>query len=232
MSTKFEQTNIAIVLDRSGSMVKHRIETLACLNNYLDGARKDENLKEANLELALFDAPFSDPAIDVIRLGAPINMKDLTEEEFVPRGWTPLYDAIGHGIASLDARLKASGSKKAILVVITDGQENKSKEFNFDTISKAIKERQEQGWQVLFLSADLQAAQQGIELGVRAGSTASFGTGMAQYRMLGEKMMKANSFYARGDAHDLAATASMDAFSDEDRKDIGDELGKKDKGRP
>lgn len=228
MATKYEQTHISLVLDRSGSMIRHKIETIASVNTYLDGARKDEDLKEADLELSLFDAPIDKAEIDVIRSGAPINMKNVTEDDFVPRGWTPLYDAIGHGIASLDARLKQTGSKKAILVVVTDGEENRSKEHTFETISKAIKDRQDQGWLVIFLGAGLSAAKQGLELGVRGASTASYGTGKFQMRVMSESLLKSNKFYARASADDAFAVAStMDTFSDEDREKMGDELGAK-----
>lgn len=229
MTVKYEQTHISIVLDRSGSMVKHREETIASVNNYLDGARKDEALKEADLELTLFDAPMEKAEIEVVRTGAPINMKDISPDDFVPRGWTPLFDAIGHGVASLDARLKASGSKKAILAVVTDGEENKSKEFTYETINKLIRDRQAAGWQVIFLGAGLQAAEQGLALGIRGASVSSFGTGKAQYRMMSEGLLKANRAYAQASADDAGYVAqTMDTFTEQDRKDMGDELGKKD----
>src|SRR5262249_8651844 len=139
---------------------------------YLADARKDAVLKESDLELTIFDSQ----SIDTIRAGAPIALADITADDYQPRGGTPLYDAIGRGIDSLDDRLAKSGSKTAILAAMTDGQENASKRHNHSSISELIKGRQAAGWLVIFLGAGIENAMQGTSLGVRQASTASIGT--------------------------------------------------------
>lgn len=219
--TKFEQTHIEMVLDRSGSMSTCRIETITAVNQYLADARKDANLKEADFGLSIFDSQ----SIDQIRDGAPVKITDISEEDFVPRGWTPLYDAVGRGIDRLDGKLKASGSTKAILVVVTDGAENASKKYTHGAITELIAARQGAGWMVIFLGAGLAAAQQGVSLGVRAGYMANIGTSEANLGATMGNLRSMNAKYA-ATAGGAATMDFMDSgeaeFSAEQRKDMGD----------
>jgi hypothetical protein len=71
------------------------------------------------------------------------------------------------------------------MVIITDGQENASREFNKAQVEKLIKDRQEKdGWQFVFLSADLAAIGDAVKSGVKFSSSMVFdkdahGTAMA-----------------------------------------------------
>lgn len=190
--TKFEQTHIAMVLDRSGSMGVCRMETIEAVNKYLLEARQDANLKEADFELTIFDSQ----SIDTIRAGAPLSIADITVGDYEPRGGTPLYDAIGRGIDSLDGKLAASGSGKAILVIVTDGAENASRKYGHAAISELIKARQAAGWLIVFLGAGLDAAQQGTALGINAGTTASIAMDSASLQNVGSAIYSMNAGYA------------------------------------
>lgn len=217
--TKFENTHISLVLDRSGSMNSCRDETLSAVNGYLDSARKDDALKESDFELTLFDSQ----GIDTIRSGAPCNLPDLTLDEFVPRSMTPLFDAIGRGIESLDARLAKSGDKKAILVVVTDGFENSSKKHSLSSIQELIAAKQKAGWLVIFLGAGLEAAQQGLAMGFRAATVANIGLSRSNLSASGQSLYGMNRSYANTQSFDEAqAVASSASFSDEERAAMGD----------
>lgn len=215
--TTFEQTHICIILDRSGSMESCRVEAIGSVNAYLADARKDSVLKKADLELTIFDSQ----SIDTIRSGAPIALADITKDDYQPRGSTPLYDAIGRGIDSLDTSLAKSGSSKAILVVMTDGQENASKRHSHASLSEVIKTRQAKGWLMIFLGAGLENAMQGMSLGVRAGSTASIGTDEQSLRSVSKSMYAMSATYAAVAPMEFMESAQA-SFSAEARKDMGD----------
>jgi len=116
----------------------------------------------------------------VLHQFTPINeVPELTRETYVPRAGTPLLDAIGRGINDLDQKLALLDDKGkpsgVIFVVITDGQENASKEFRRDQIVKMIKEKQEKDdWQFVFLSADLETINDALNFGFRDKSVMSF----------------------------------------------------------
>jgi len=70
-----------------------------------------------------------------------------------------LYDAIGKSINDL------GNKKNVVMCVVTDGEENSSKEFNYDTVKKLISEKTDKGWKFDFLSSDLKAVKHSMDLG-------------------------------------------------------------------
>jgi uncharacterized protein YegL len=211
-----------MVLDRSGSMASCCDNTIEAVNKYLLEGRQDANMKTADFELVIFDSE----SIDTIRNATLEAVSDISREDYVPRGGTPLYDAIGRGIDNLDAKIAASnanGGGKAILVIVTDGEENSSRKYNHAAISELIKARQAAGWLVVFLGAGLNAAQQGIHLGVHAGKTANIGTDRAALRSSSQAMYAMSAGYAATmDFKEAQAYSAGAEFSADDRRAMGD----------
>lgn len=66
----------------------------------------------------------------------------LTAQQFVPRGSTPILDAIGQLVERVDGRIAAGGNPADQLVVIfTDGYENASVHFSGRRVSDLIDDR-------------------------------------------------------------------------------------------
>ncbi|MFS8884848.1 hypothetical protein [Synechococcus sp. H70.2] len=67
---------------------------------------------------------------------------ELTRETYVPRAFTPLLDAIGRGINDLESSLSKLGEAdrpaRVLMVVVTDGQENASREFRKEQIERRM----------------------------------------------------------------------------------------------
>ena len=114
----------------------------------------------ATLTLVQFDS--QDP-YEIIQRFKPVQeVPELTRATFVPRASTPLLDAMGRGINDLEkaiADMKVDDRpSRVVFVVITDGQENASREFRKEQVAQMIKERTEKDdWQFVFLSADMGA---------------------------------------------------------------------------
>lgn len=162
-------THIAIILDRTGSMQSIRDDTIGGFNTFL--AEQQAQPGQATLTLVQFDS--QDP-YEIIHRVVPIaDVPPLTAATFVPRASTPLLDAVGRGIGDLDASLaampEAERPGRVVFVIVTDGQENASREFRKDDIVRMIGERTEQGdWQFVFLSADLAAFHDAGHYGIAA----------------------------------------------------------------
>ena len=110
---------------------------------------------------------------------APIDaVRPLGARDFVPRGTTPLLDAVGRTLLATELWLAqqpvASRAEQTIFVVITDGQENASREFNLARVRELIQSKEALGWQIVFLSADLGAFNEAGELGIAEGKRALF----------------------------------------------------------
>jgi hypothetical protein len=169
---KDDYTHIAIILDRTGSMETIRDDTIGGFNAFLNTQKAAPGL--ASLTLVQFDS--QDPYEIVYRFKPLAEVPELTRETFVPRANTPLLDAVGRGINDLEKSLVEIAEEdrpaRVVMVLITDGQENASREFRKDQIEKMIKEKQEKSaWQFVFLSADLAAIGDALATGMHAAST-------------------------------------------------------------
>lgn len=172
---KKNYTHLSVILDRTGSMESIRDDTIGGFNAFLKKQQAEKG--KATLTLVQFDS--QDP-YEVIHRFEPIGkIPELTRDTFVPRANTPLLDAMGRGINDLEqslAEMKAGARpSKIVMVIVTDGQENASREFNRDQIAKMVTEKTEKaGWQFVFLSADLAAIGDARRSGIRADSSLLF----------------------------------------------------------
>lgn len=133
--------NVYILLDRSGSMSSLWEEAIGSINAYVN---KLDN--KTNIFLATFD----DQGYDVLRNSKVKDWKDVGARESSPRGMTPLYDSC----ARIMNRAIEDKNDRTILVVMTDGVENCSKEYNREQIKAKIKEFEKYKWEVVFLGAN------------------------------------------------------------------------------
>ena len=142
--------NIRIVLDRSGSMKGSEKVTIDALNTYLSDIKKTgvKGLITLNtFDSISIDTPINEVHIDDLQ-GFSLNLLE-------PRGSTPLFDAIGYAIFSLqNINIDSRSDDKKVLVIVTDGRENSSREYNYANISEMIKEKEDSGWLIIYLGAD------------------------------------------------------------------------------
>lgn len=73
--------------------------------------------------------------------------------EYRPGGMTALHDCLGMVI---DNKLKSERSENVTMVIITDGQENASKEYTHQQIKDLITEAEENhNWNVSYIGANV-----------------------------------------------------------------------------
>lgn len=154
-----------LLLDRTGSMSDKWTETLSGINGYVSElATKGV---EADVTLAMFDSQ-EGFRFDVIRSSVKVaNWQKVTAEEAYPRGWTPLYDAIGR----ITAMAEQDAPDKAVIVVMTDGEENASTEMRREQAKAALDRCRARNWQVVFLGVGFDSFNQSASLGVGAAQT-------------------------------------------------------------
>ena len=188
-----------ILLDRSGSMSGRWSEALGSINAYVKELAKGS----ATVTLATFDS-VGDMKYEVLRDAVPsAEWKDVTDADAQPRGGTPLLDAIGRAVSAIESR---AGDKK-ILIVMTDGEENQSREMNKVSAKAALDRFEKRGWQVVFLGADFDAFGQAATVGV--------GTAKVMRLHAGSYACAMADLGAKSFAYSNAGTEV--AFNDEDR---------------
>ena len=172
---KDDYTHITVILDRTGSMEAIRDDTIGGFNAFLRQQKAEPGF--ATLTLVQFDS--QDPYEIVHQFKALAAVPELTRKTLVPRASTPLLDAMGRGINDLEKRLadlrEDARPARVVMVIITDGQENASREFRKEQIQKMIQEKQDKhDWQFVFLSADLAAIDDALASGVHVRSAMAF----------------------------------------------------------
>jgi hypothetical protein len=186
-----ELTAILMILDRSGSMTPLADDTVGGFNNFITQQKAEPG--DAVVTLVLFNHEY-----EAVYNAVPIaKVEPMTVKSYNPGGNTALLDAIGRGVHDLGSKLAAMDEKdrpgKVIVVIMTDGQENASKECKREQIKKLIEEQTSRySWSFLFLGANIDAFAEAGGLGVARASTANFvatGQGVRNsLRMVGESV--------------------------------------------
>jgi Mg-chelatase subunit ChlD len=157
MDTKNQKTNIykVVILVRSGSMdtIKQEAingynETLAAINI---AQAKYADTQAHFVTLVTFDSELTDTVYDRVPCSEAAK---LTEKTYQPGAMTPLYDAMGMTLSKFRTSLDDAADNKVLVTIITDGQENASKEFSGKQIHKLVAELKEKGWVFAYIGAN------------------------------------------------------------------------------
>ena len=170
---KNNTADITIILDRSGSMASIAKQTINGFNDFVGQQR--ELPVETTLSLVQFDDVY-----EAVHEGVPIQGIPLLDEgTFVPRGSTALLDAIGKTIDETGERLASlpedQRPAKVVVVIITDGYENSSTQFNWKEIEEKITHQRDiYKWEFLFLGANQDAIATAANVGIRRSSSLTY----------------------------------------------------------
>lgn len=169
-------TLIAVVLDESGSMSSVRDSTIAGLNEFVQAQAASEGAGEAYLTVIKFDAPSIKPLCENQLVTI---MKGFTRADYQPNGGTNLMDAIGYTLNRVNGVLEsvpAAERPGVLVVIITDGHENSSREYNSAQIKEMVKLAEAQDWTFTFLGANVDAFTMGGSFGMGASNTVNYST--------------------------------------------------------
>ena len=212
-------TDITFLLDRSGSMQSICNDVIGGFNSFLDEQKRQPG--ECAITLIQFDS--------VNTHEVTISTRNVREADrlnlgtFVPRGGTPLLDAMCEAIDATGARLKALPQHqrpgKVVFVVFTDGAENQSQKYTKDDLAERIKHQQDKyNWQFVFLGANFDAFAMGNSLGIARGSTMTYaatagGTKLA-FASMSHSMADYRSKRTTSASYSLDPKAQEDALKD------------------
>jgi len=160
--------NLSVVLDRSGSMQSIASDMIGGFVAFIDEQRQAEG--ECRVTLVQFD---SEDPFEVLVDGQPLASVRPDARKYVPRGATPLLDAVGRMIARIDAgiaerRELGKPEEDQIVLIVTDGLENASLEYTLAAIKGLIEARRADGWVFAFLGADQDSFAEGGRMGFSA----------------------------------------------------------------
>ena len=141
-----------IILDESGSMQSIKPAAINGMNETVQSIRAAQK-KHEDQEHVVTLVSFNSSAIKTIYDCVPsAEVKELTDNDYIPDCCTPLYDAMGHAINAL--RPKVGSEDKVLVTVITDGEENSSTEYSGKAIKALVEELKGKGWVFAYIGAN------------------------------------------------------------------------------
>lgn len=156
-----KKTEIVLIIDNSGSMWATKTDMEGGLKTFLEKQREESgvcNITQYN---------FSDKLKKVFE---NVDVNKVGEITIVPSGNTALYDAVGGAINEVGARLAKTNKKDrpdlVVVVTVSDGQNNSSKEFTQEQVKNMIQHQENvYSWQFTFLGEGLDVQNSGIQTG-------------------------------------------------------------------
>ncbi len=159
-----------ILLDRSGSMGSLWKEAINSINEYVKKLA-DDNVDTGVTLMAFDQGP--DGKLDLVKMQDRILPKTWlavkADGVVTPRGMTPLNDAVGRIVAMAEA----GNYDKVAIIIMTDGQENASRELSVAQAKALLDKCRAKNWQVIFLGANFDNVAQATSYGNAAGQTIS-----------------------------------------------------------
>lgn len=164
---------VLVILDESGSMGNKRSDVIGGFNQFLIDQKKDST--PCRLMLTKFNTVCTSVEFGngsgKSKISNIQDIPELTEKTYLPGGNTALYDAVAETIRNAEREKK--DDERVLCVVVTDGEENSSRETTLEQIKELIQQRAEtQGWTFLYIGENPEKWAAGI--GVPIGTTSGY----------------------------------------------------------
>lgn len=171
-----DYSDITLLVDRSGSMATCKADMDAGIRFFVDEQKKQTGITK--LTLCQFDHTYEE-----VFTGVPI--QHVAPYSLEPRGSTALLDSLGKAILNTGKRLAALKEEErpglVVFVIVTDGQENASREFTKAKIKEMIEHQQTvYNWKFTFLGADQDAFAEASAIGLDVSTAANYVKGNEQ----------------------------------------------------
>ena len=140
-----------IIIDESGSMQSIKTAAIDSVNETIQTIRSAQK-KHENQEHFVSLVTFNDDVKTIYKCVPVDEIKELTSETYQPDCWTALYDAMGISLNAL--RPKVAEDDKVLVTVVTDGEENASKEYSGRAIKALVDELKAKGWVFAYMGAN------------------------------------------------------------------------------
>ena len=161
---KKDLTELVFIIDRSGSMSGLESDTIGGFNSMLAKQKKNEG--EAFVTTVLFNN-----SVTTLHDRVSIDtVNPMTDDDYVPGGTTALIDAIGETIKHISDIHKYAREEDVpehtMFIITTDGLENASRRYTADEVRAMIEEKKKNGWEFLFLGANIDAVKTARHFGI------------------------------------------------------------------
>lgn len=164
-------TELIFIVDKSGSMMGLENDTIGGINSTIEKNKQVEG--KATVTIVFFDT-----VMTTIMENVDIQeCEGITADQYCPGGMTALLDAVGNTLTDRQKswkKLPKAERPNAVVAIVTDGEENASKEWSYDQVKKLIEKMTKKGIEFLFLGANIDVAKAATDIGIRADRAAKY----------------------------------------------------------
>lgn len=166
-------TEIVFILDESGSMSDLQSDTIGGFNSLINKQKNEEG--EAVVTTILFSTENR-----VLHDRIPLTeVAKMTDKDYCPNGCTALLDAVGSAVEHIAKIHKYAREEDVpehtLFIITTDGMENASRKYSISDVKKMISRQQEEnGWEFVFLGANIDAAETAESIGIAPESAVNY----------------------------------------------------------
>lgn len=209
MPKKKNMVNVHFILDKSGSMTSVKNATISAFNEYVETLKNDKK-SEYRMTLTLFDTE----VVERFSNTKLLSVEKLNAENYNPDGFTALYDAVCRTVKGVKG--DSAKSDKNLVVIMTDGQENSSKEYNLEAFKAMVDEvAKDKNWTFVYLGANQDSWANAQKFGFDKGNVTNFnqsdlgiknamrGTAQATMCYAAQSELSTQSFYSEKQKKDI-----------------------------
>jgi hypothetical protein len=194
METKHKVFNL-IILDESGSMESIKDATISGFNEVVQtikGVEKQFPEQEHFISLISFNGL----GIKTLLENDPVSkLTEIDMKKYQPNSLTPLFDAMGISITQLKHHVQEIANFNVLVTILTDGEENNSKEYNAHSIKRIIDELSMGNWTFTYIGANHDVVDFALKISIT--NTMSFQANEADMKLMFEREKKARVAYSR-----------------------------------
>ena len=143
-----------IILDESGSMEAIKVATLSGFNEVVQTIQGAQEQFADQLHTVTL-VTFNGLGIKTILANQPVDkLTVLDATRYVPDATTPLHDALGKSLMRLEWLTERETNYTVLVSILTDGEENASREFSASQVRALIDRLKLRNWSFTYMGAN------------------------------------------------------------------------------
>lgn len=213
------KTNIynILILDQSGSMQSIKRQAINGYNETVQtikaAQQKHNETHEHFVTLVVFDSSEIKTIYDRV---ACEKADELNDKTYQPNASTPLYDAMGMTLTKFRYSLDENADNKVLVTMITDGEENSSKEYSGEMIKKLVDELKVKGWVFTYIGANQDVEKVAATISIT--NVMNFEASCIGTQAMFQQESRSRSRWYDRIAQNVAGKSLQEDFFDEDEK--------------
>lgn len=167
-----KKTYIALVLDKSSSMLSCKEDAMRGFNDQLDTINEHAALGGKTTVTLL---TFNHLVTLLQEAKSPDYVSKLNNRNYQPDGCTAMYDAVWDAISILEKHDDGGKDTAFLVITISDGMENSSQKVTSEMLAKKIQELQlSERWTFAYIGANQDLSEIQDQLNICAGNVAAY----------------------------------------------------------